>query len=124
MHSVDVRRLAAVDMHGARGTMFRRRLILAEFLAGAVAGTLFGVIVAVSTSSVGWFMFGVWLAGIGLNYVPLALHALSLSPQGRLEDELAGADVDRDLRRYTKEQFWLAVPLFFVILAAARLRAR
>jgi hypothetical protein len=104
--------------------MLRRRVIPAEFLVGAVAGTILGVLVAVSTSAAGWFVFGVCLAGVGLNYVPLALHALSLSPRGRLEEELADADVRRDLRRYTKEQFWLAIPLLFVALAVVQFRAR
>jgi hypothetical protein len=89
-----------------------------------VAGTFLGVLVAVSTSSLGWFLFGVWLAGIGLNYVPLALHALSLSPRGKLENELADADVRRELRRYTRTQFWLAVPLLLLVLAVAQFRAR
>jgi hypothetical protein len=35
---VDVRRLAAVDMHGARGSLLRRRVILAEFVLGAIGG--------------------------------------------------------------------------------------
>jgi hypothetical protein len=124
MPYVDVRRLAAVDMYGVRGTMLRRRVILAEFVVGAVSGTVLGAVVAASASSVGWLVFGVWVAGIGLNYVPLALHALSLSPRGRLDDQLSGVDVRRDLRRYTREQFWLAVPLLFVVFAASQFRAR
>ena len=38
MNSLDVRRLAAVDMHGIAGTSRRRQLIRAEFLAGAICG--------------------------------------------------------------------------------------
>lgn len=37
MPAMNVRRLAAIDMYGTRGTARRRRIILAEFLAGAVA---------------------------------------------------------------------------------------
>jgi hypothetical protein len=114
----DVRRLAAVDMHGARGTLFRRRIILAEFVVGAVAGTGLGVFLAVASSSVGLCAFGALLAGICLNYVPLALHALQLSRRGALDAELRGVDLPRELRRYTKLQFWIAVPLLFVGLAA------
>jgi hypothetical protein len=93
-------------------------------LVGAVGGTLLGTFVAVSATSTGWLVFGIWLAGVGLNYVPLAMHALSLSPPGRLEAELANTDVRSDLRRYTKEQFWLGVPLLFIVLATARLCGR
>jgi hypothetical protein len=33
---VNVKRLAAIDMYGTRGTLRRRRIILAEFTAGAL----------------------------------------------------------------------------------------
>jgi hypothetical protein len=118
----DVRRLAAVDMHGAHGTLLRRRIILAEFVLGALAGTGLGVFLAVASSSVGWCVFGALLAGICLNYVPLALHALQLSRRGALVAELRGVDLPRELRRYTKLQFWIAVPLLFVGLAAVSTR--
>jgi hypothetical protein len=117
MPLVDVKRLAAVDMHGARGTLLRRRIILAEFVLGALLGTAIGAFVAVSASGLGWRVFGAWLAGIGLNYVPLAIYAASLSSPGRLDAELAGVDLRRELRRYTKLQFWITVPLLLVALA-------
>src|SRR5450756_1522929 len=37
MRWVNVKRLAAIDMHGTSGTSLRRRIILAEFTAGLVA---------------------------------------------------------------------------------------
>ena len=122
MPLLDIRRLAAVDMHGARGTLLRRRIILAEFVLGALAGTGLGLFLAFVSSSVGWVVFGALLAGICLNYVPLALHALRLSRRGALDAELEGVDLPRELRRYTKLQFWIAVPLLFVGLAAVSTR--
>ena len=122
MPFLDVRRLAAVDMHGAHGTLRRRRIILAEFVLGALAGTGLGVFLAVASSSLGWVVFGALLAGICLNYVPLALHALQLSRRGALDAELEGVDIPRELRRYTKLQFWIAVPLLFVGLATVNTR--
>jgi hypothetical protein len=117
-----IRRLAAVDMHGATGTSVRRRLIVAEFLLGAAGGTALGLFIAISTSTIGWLLFGLWLTGVCLNYVPLALHALLLSRSGRLEAELAGVDISHELRHYTRAQFWIAVPLLFVILAPVQRR--
>lgn len=122
MPFLDVRRLAAVDMHGTHGTLLRRRIILAEFVLGALAGTGLGVFLAVASSSVGWRVFGAVLAGICLNYVPLAWHASQLSHRGALDAELRGVDLPRELRRYTKLQFWIAVPLLFVGLAAVSTR--
>jgi hypothetical protein len=120
----EIRRLAAVDMHGARGTSFRRRLIVAEFVLGAAVGTALGLWVALSAAGAGWLLLGAWVAGASLNYVPLAAHALELSRAGRLESELAGADIHAELRHYTRVQFWIAVPLLFVVLAPLQLRAR
>jgi hypothetical protein len=101
MASVDVRRLAAIDMHGARGTMRRRRIIMAEFTAGA-----------------GGRVLGIWIVGCGLNYAVLAAFAVALSRPGVLEDELAGVDTIRELRRYSVGQLWIVLPLFLLVLAA------
>ena len=121
---VDVRRLAAVDMHGVRGTTLRRRVIVAEFVLGAFVGTALGVAAAASASAIGWRLFGLWIATACLNYVPLALHAISLLRPGALDAELAGVDVGQELRYYTKAQMWIAVPLLFVVLAIAQLGRR
>src|SRR5215472_19112271 len=70
---VDVRRLAAIDMHGLAGTRLRRRVILAEFIAGAVGCLVIGLLTATRAPGLGWHVLGVWLAGVGVNYIPLAL---------------------------------------------------
>jgi hypothetical protein len=117
METLDVRRLAAVDMHGVAGTSRRRRLIRAEFVLGAAGCLSLGVWAAVTAPAPGWKLFGAWLAGAGVNYAVLTWQALSLSRPGALEAELAGADIRRDLRYYSSRQFWVAVPLLFAVLA-------
>jgi len=62
-------------------------------------------------------ILGVWLVGAGVNYLPLALHAQSLSRPGALEAELSNVDVRRELRRAGVWQLWIAVP-FAVAIAA------
>jgi hypothetical protein len=119
MVPLDLRRLAALDMDGVAGTRRRRRLIRAEFVLGAVGCTGLGVWVAVAAAA-GWKLFGAWLAGVGVNYAVLAWQAASLSRPGALEAELAGADIPRELRRYSYLQFWITVPLLFVVLALRR----
>jgi hypothetical protein len=116
---LDVRRLAAADMWGTAGTMRRRRLIRAEFAVGAIGCTLLGVLVLASAGSLGWALVGAWLVGAGINYVPLALYARSLSRPGRLEAELRDVDLRRELRRTGLRQFWIAVPLAVAIAALA-----
>jgi hypothetical protein len=117
MVGVDVRRLAAIDMYGTRGTTRRRRIILAEFVAGVVVMVAFGVWLAAYASGLGGRAFGIWMIGAGLNYGPLAVYAIALSRAGALDAELAGVDTDRELRRYSGLQFWIFVPLSLVVFA-------
>ena len=118
---IDVRRLAAVDMYGRRGGTGRRRLILAEFVLAAIDIPLVGLAMSLAASSASSALLGVYLIGVGLNYVPLGLHAISLARSGRLDAELAGVDVGAELRRYTTRQLFIAVPLLVFILGAVQL---
>jgi hypothetical protein len=121
MGSVDVRRLAALDMHGTAGTRLRRRLVTAEFFLGALGGVGFGIWITVAAAP-GTQAFGVWMAGVGVNYAALAWQTIPLSRPGALDAELAGADVIGELRSYTLRQFWLAVPFLFAVLALRQAR--
>jgi hypothetical protein len=114
---MNVRRLAAIDMYGTRGTIRRRRIILAEFLVGVVAMVAFGAWLLAISSGLGARIFGVWSIGAGLNYAPLAVHAVMLSRPGGLDAELAGVDTGQELRRYGVLQLWIFVPLSLVTFA-------
>jgi hypothetical protein len=124
MALVDVRRLAAIDMHGVAGTMLRRRVILAEFVFGAAGCVFLGLLAATRAAAPGWRLAGVWLVGIGVNYAALAFHAVSLSRSGALDAELEGVDADSELRRYGVLQFWIVVPLLLAVLALRQIRTR
>ena len=116
MALLNVRRLAAADMWGTGGSLRRRRLIRVEFIVGAVGCTALGVLSLVSGN--GWAdVLGVWLVGAGINYIPLAWEAQSLSRPGALEAELHGLDLRHELRRAGVRQIWIAVP-FAVALSA------
>lgn len=117
---VDVRRLAAVDMHGVRGTTIRRRVIVAEFLLGAIGGIGIGLFLLLTASAAEGVVVGIWALGIGANYVPLALHTLSLRRPSDLRAELTDADIRDELRRYTRSQLWVFAPFIFVGLALAQ----
>jgi hypothetical protein len=117
MRIVNVRRLAAIDMFGTRGTTRRRRIILAEFVVGAIAATAFGVWLLAVSSGSGSRVVAFWMLGAGLNYVPLAVHAIRLSRPGALDTELDGVDTGRELRRYGVLQLWIFIPLALVVFA-------
>jgi len=117
---IDVRRLAAIDMYGRHGSKRRRRLVLAEFVLAAIDIPLLGLTLVLAASSVPRVLLGAYLIGVGLNFVPLALHAISLSRAGRLGTELAGVDVAAELRRYTAKQFLIGIPLLVMILGVAQ----
>ena len=61
---------------------------------------------------------GLYLTLTGLNYVPLALHAVALSRPGALDRELAGVDTGQEIRRYGVLQVWILVPLALVLMAS------
>jgi hypothetical protein len=115
---VDVRRLAAIDMYGPAGSPRRRRIIRAEFDVGAIACLGLGIVAVAAGGGLGTVL-GVWLFCIGVNYVPLAVTAHSLSRPGALEAELAGLDVSAEIRRAGVRQLWILVP-FVVVVASVR----
>jgi hypothetical protein len=122
MPRLNVRRLAAVDMYGTAGARWRRRVIVAEFIVGAFGGITLGLWIALSSPMVGWQWFGAWLTGMGANYLVLALHAVSLSRSGAMDNELAGLDVRAELRHYSLAQLWVVVPLTMAVIALPQLR--
>lgn len=113
-HPVDVRRLAAVDMHALKGTDLRRRVIIAEFVLAALGGLAIGLYLLLGVGGAVSAVVGLYAIGVGANYVPLAIHALSLRQPARLREELRGVDLNGELRYYTLAQFWVFVPLIFL----------
>jgi hypothetical protein len=119
MTRLDVRRLAAVDMYGRRGRSWRRRVILSEFLVRVGGCLALGLGTLLTRDDVVSRLLGVWLTGIGLIYVSLALHALTLSPPGALDAELRGVEHPSEQRHYAAAQCWLAVPFAVAGLGVA-----
>jgi hypothetical protein len=117
---IDVRRLAAIDMYGRHGSKRRRRLVLAEFVLAAIDIPLLGLAFVLAASSAPRVLLGAYLIGVGLNFVPLALHAISMSRAGRLGTELAGVDVAAELRRYTAKQLFIGIPLLVLTLGVVQ----
>jgi hypothetical protein len=120
---LNVRRLAALDMHGARGTRRRRRVILAEFVLGTIGGVALGSWALTWEGTTGVVM-GIWLLGLAANYLALTAHVLALWDRGALQAELAGVDLRAELRHYTRAQLWVLVPFWTAGLAVMQARRR
>ena len=119
--TLDVRRLAALDMHGTRGTRRRRWVILGEFALGTVGSAALCVWALTWGGAVG-VIFGIWLLGLAANYLPLTVLVLALWRQPALDAELASVDLRAELRDYTRAQVWVLVPFWVAGLALAQAR--
>ena len=121
---MSVRRLAAIDMYGTKGKRLRRRLVLVEFVAVVLVCFFLSVLLILKGDSVALIIIGVWIALLGANYVPLAIYAIDFSRGSRLLEELKAVDIRQELRYYSVAQFWVLVPLLFVLLAFRESLAR
>ncbi|MGN6635001.1 MAG: hypothetical protein ACTHJ6_05990 [Oryzihumus sp.] len=116
---IDVRRLAAIDLWGLHGRPLRRRLITLEFALGIVLPMVLGSICLTARAPF-TRVVGAWLVGIALNYVPLAFHAFRLSRRGTLKAELEGVDTRDELRRYSRRQFVIVIPVALLVMSFLR----
>lgn len=114
---VDFRKLAAVDI-----AFLGSRLIIAEFSIGVFGSLALGVFALLRSHSLVGTAFACYLLCLGINYVPLLLHAISLARLDSAGDEIAEdiADKRRMFRRYRRQSLLLLVPLAVPILAVAR----
>lgn len=122
MSTFDVRRFAALDLHGANGSVVRRRVVVTEFALSAGLGIGLSAFALGSLSPMG--LLSLCILGIGLNYAALAVHAVALARGGRLARELSGVDVPRALRSATLMQVVLLVPYAVFVLAIRQCRHR
>jgi hypothetical protein len=104
---VNVRRLAAVDLLG-----LGPKIIIPEFTVGALGAIALGTLTLVRSRSVGATAFGVALIGLGVNYVPLLIHAIGLVRGSGVEDAIAEEAGDRPAlyAKYRKQSLWLLIP--------------
>ena len=117
---IDIRRLAAVDI-----AFLGSRFILAEFSIGVFGSLALGILTFARTHSLGGTVFGIYLMCIGINYVPLLLHAISLVRHGTANQELADQirDKRRMFRKYRRQSLFLLLPLVVPILAVTQTRS-
>jgi uncharacterized protein len=114
---IDFRKLAAVDI-----VFLGSRIILTEFSLGVFGSFALGVVALLRSHSLGGIALGAYLLFIGINYMPLLLHAISLVRRNGAQDEIADElrDKRRMFRKYRRQSLLLLVPLAVPILALVR----
>ena len=122
---LDVRKLAALDIHFLGPT-----LILAEFAVGVVGPLVFGALTLRIAQRHSWSwaatLFGSYLFALGVNYLPLLLHAVALvrnnTASAVIADELS--DKAATMAKYRRQSLYLLLPLVVPMVAMMQERKR
>jgi hypothetical protein len=115
---LNVRKLAALDLH-----FLGSRLILIEFALGVIGPLVFGTLTIRSALRHGFplgpTLFGVYLMSLGINYIPLFVHAANLVRTGDASREIAEelANKRATFRRYRRQSLYLLVPFAVPLFA-------
>ena len=115
---LDVRKLAAIDLE-----LLGAKFILTEFGIGVAGAMALGALTLraglTRFHSPRMTMFGVYLLLLGINYVPLLLHAIGMARQGSARKEIAGelGDKRAAMRKYRRQSLFLLLPLLIPIAA-------
>lgn len=112
---INVKKLAELDIafHG-------RRVILAEFSLSFLLLTFFGVFVLLinQRTSLLLSLFGTYLLLIGLNYLPLLLHAITIKETNNGQPEIREERPRHDMaRKYGIQQLLILVPITILAFA-------
>src|SRR5712671_6346566 len=85
---INIRKLAAIDLE-----FLGPKVILAEFGLGALGAMILGILSLRAGiyrfHSAGMTLFGAYLLLLGMNYVPLLLHAIDMARHGSARQEIA-----------------------------------
>ncbi len=109
---INVRKLAAIDLQ-----FLGPKIILTEFGLGVVGSAALGLL-TIRTGiqrfhSRPMIVFGAYLFLLGINYVPLLIHAICMVHDGSALNEIAGELRDKGtaFRKYRRQSLWLLVPV-------------
>jgi len=115
---LQVRKLAAIDLH-----FLGSKLIIAEFAVGVSGPVILGGLTVRSGikhgHAAGTIAFGIYLLLLGINYVPLLVHAVQLTHSGTIREAIASdlEDPKRAMRTYRRESLLLLLPLVVPVLS-------
>jgi len=118
---LNVRKLAALDLY-----FLGPKVILVEFGLGAVglvALGLFSLRAGIPHERGATFIaWGIYMLGVGINYLPLLLNAISITRRGSARKEIADELGDRRaaFRKYRRQSLFILIPLAVMVLAVVQ----
>jgi hypothetical protein len=114
---IDLRKLAAIDI-----ALLGYKVIVAEYLCGVVLCVAMGGLVLAKRTSVWQLALGLYLIGIGANYVPMLWFAIAIGSRERARTEISDelGDSRAAMGKYRKASLVLLVPLAALILAVRK----
>ena len=118
---INPRRLAAVDL-----VFLGPTLIIGEFALAVVGAPVLGALTLARAGVVWQKLLGVYLVALGINYVPLLIHAIALvrTRAARLVIADESANTRELFRKYRRQSLWLLVPLVAPVAALIVRRRR
>ena len=113
---IEFRKLAAIDI-----AFLGYKLVLAEYLCGVFLSGALGLFVLYRGHSFWQVCLGIYLICLGINYVPLLAHTLSIGNREAAGSELGAAlnDARTAMAKYRRQSLFLLVPVFPVLFALA-----
>ncbi len=114
---INVRKLVAWDI-----AILGYRFILAEFTAGVVLPVLLSLFILLRSHSFWQEALALYFASLGINYVPLWLHALAIGRRRSTPAEVEGELAHRTKSglRYTAQSLLLLVPFLIPMVAVVQ----
>jgi len=117
--ALNIRKLVAIDI-----VFLGFKLVLAEYVCGVVLSLALGIFVLIRAHTAWPSVLGVYLACLGVNYVPMLAHTISLANRENARSELGDELAQRRqaMSKYRRVSLLLLVPL--AVAVASGLGAR
>jgi len=115
---LDIRKLAAIDLE-----FLGPKVIVTEFGLGVASSLALGILTLRAGihrfHSARMIVLGFYLLSLGINYIPLLLHAIDMSRHGTAGQEIADELEDKRaaFRKYRRQSLLLLLPLVVAVAA-------
>jgi len=113
----DIRKLAAIDV-----AFLGFNVAVAEYACGVLLSIALGIFVLLRSHMVGQTVLGVYFLCLGINYVPMFAHTISIGDRERARMELGDELLDKRaaMAKFRRLSLLLLVPMVVPILAISR----